>query len=407
MSNDLEQKIDEILSRSVAEILPTREELKKNLLSGKKMRIYTGADATGTQLHIGHSTNFIILEKLRQLGHEVIILFGDFTAMIGDPTDKTAARVRLTKKQVDENIKSWKDQISKIINFEDKKNPAKIVKNSEWLSKLNFSDVIDISSNFTVQRMLERDMFEKRMKEKKPIHVHEFMYPLMQGYDSVVLDVDMEIGGTDQTFNMLTGRTLQKRYHDKEKFVLTTTLLVNPITGEKLMSKSLGGFVALNDVPNDMFGKIMALPDETIIHVFVDCTYVSMENIKQMENDMQSGELNPRDAKLRLAFEIVKIYHGEEKAEEAKKYFIDTFSKKEIPENIPEVTIETESVSLVDFIVLSGNAKSKGEARRKIEQGGVEIGGQKETDWQKVLDKEFDGKVFKVGKLGFARIKFE
>jgi len=406
-NKELEQKIDEILTRGVAEVLPSKKDLKDVLLGGKKLRIYIGADATGPQLHIGHATNFILIEKLRRLGHEVIILFGDFTAMIGDPTDKTAARIRLTKEQVDEHIESWKEQVSKIISFDDEKNPAKIVRNSEWLSKLSFTDVVDISANFTVQRMLERDMFQKRLKEEKPIYLHEFMYPLMQGYDSVHLDVDMEIGGTDQTFNMLAGRTLQKRYHNKEKFVLTTTLLVNPKTGEKLMSKSLGGFVALNDLPNDMFGKIMALPDETISQVLVDCTYVSLEDIKEVENKMKSGDINPRDAKLELATEIVKIYHGEEAAEKAKEYFINTFSKKETPTEIAKTMVDSDAIDLVDFIVLSGNAKSKSDARRKIEQGGVTMNEEKISDWKIILEKDVhDGSIFKIGKIGFARIKF-
>lgn len=400
-------KIDEILARSIANILPSKDGLREVLLSGKKMRIYIGADATGPQLHIGHATNFMLLEEFRKLGHEVIILFGDFTAMIGDPTDKSAARVLLTKKQVDENIKTWKEQVSKIVDFEDKNNPAKIVKNSEWLSALTFTELIDISANFTVQRMLERDMFQERIKDEKPIYLHEFFYPLMQGYDSVHLDVDMEIGGTDQTFNMLAGRTLQKKYHNKEKFVITTTLLSNPVTGEKLMSKSLGGFVALNDTPNDMFGKIMALSDEAIIQVFTDCTYVLMSEIKKMEADMKADKANPRDLKLKLAEEIVKIYHGEEEAKRARDYFINTFSKKETPENIPETVVDTDIIKLAEFLVLSGNAKSNSDARRKIEQGGVEIDGKKEIDWQKVLSKKDSGSTFKIGKHGFARIKFE
>lgn len=406
MENNKEAKIEEFLTRGVADILPSKNELKRALLGDQKLRIYIGADATGPQLHIGHATNFMLLEKLRQLGHEVIVLFGDFTAMIGDPTDKSAARVLLTREQVDENIKTWKEQVSKIVDFEDEENPAKIVKNSEWLSKLNFSELIDISANFTVQRMLERDMFQKRIKEEKPIYLHEFFYPLMQGYDSVHLNVDMEIGGTDQTFNMLAGRILQKRYHNKEKFVLATTLLTNPATGEKLMSKSLGGFVALNDVPNNMFGKIMALPDGSIIQVFIDCTYVPIAEIKQMTKEMKEKNVNPRDMKLRLAEEIVKIYHGEKEAAKAKEYFIKTFSKKEIPEDIVEIKIDQDSISVIDFIVLSGNAKSKGEARRKIEQGGVEVDGQKIEDWKRVLDKKDSGRTLKIGKFGFAKIKF-
>jgi len=410
MSKELEQKIDEVLSRGVADVLPTKEDLRKLLLSDKKIKIYIGADATGPQLHIGHATNFMLLEKFRQLGHEVIVLFGDFTAMIGDPTDKSAARVKLSEEQVEKNIETWKSQVEKIVDFKDEKNPAKIVRNSQWLSKLNFTDLIGIASNFTVQRMLERDMFEKRIKENKPIYVHEFFYPFMQGYDSVHLDVDLEIGGTDQTFNMLAGRTLQKAFNNREKFVLSTTLLVNPKTGKKLMSKSDGNFIALNDSPNDMFGKTMALADETIIQVFIDCTFISIDEIKKKERMLKSQEINPRDLKLELAYELVKIYHGEAEAEKAKEYFINTFSKKEIPENIREHKVEwCESLNsyqnIIDFIFSAGLAKSKSDARRKIEQNGVSIAGEG-TIGVRILTKDDDGKVLKVGKKDFIKIKF-
>ncbi len=405
MNKELEKKIDEILNRSVSQVLPVKDDLKKILMSGKKLRIYIGADATGPQLHLGHATNFMLLEKMRQLGHEVIVLFGDFTAMIGDPTDKNAARIRLTKEEVDKNIETWKEQVAHILKFDDSQNPAKIVCNSDWLAKMNFADVVDLASNFTVQQMLERDMFEKRIEEEKPIYVHEFFYPLMQGYDSAHLDVDIEIGGTDQTFNMLVGRTLQRKYNDREKFVISTTLLTNPVTGKKLMSKSEGGFIALNDPSNDMFGKTMALPDETIIQVFIDCTYVSMEEIEKMEQDMKGEKLNPRDAKLRLAREIVTIYHGEDAARDAHTYFISTFSKKEIPEDVTEFVAE-EGMKLADLLVKSGNAKSMSDARRKIEQGGVSCDDEKFVDAKMIINKRLDGKVMKIGKFSFVKIVF-
>ncbi|MCD8528019.1 MAG: tyrosine--tRNA ligase [Candidatus Pacebacteria bacterium] len=235
-----EQLIDELLTRSVQVILPTRETLKEQLMSGKRMRIYIGTDATGSSLHLGHATNYMVLERFRKLGHEVIFLIGDFTSRIGDPTDKMAARVPLTREQVIENTQTWLNQVRPIINFDDPTNPVTIKYNHDWLSKLSFEDVIDISSHFTVQYMLERDMFQKRIAEQKPIHLHEFFYPLMQGYDSVVMDVDIELCGNDQMFNALAGRHLQKRINNKEKFVFITTLLENPKTKEKMMSKSLG-----------------------------------------------------------------------------------------------------------------------------------------------------------------------
>ncbi len=395
-----EKHIDDLLSRSIFQILPSKEKLKEVLLSGKKLRIYVGADATGPQLHIGHATNFMLLEKLRQLGHEVIVLFGDFTAMLGDPTDKSSARKQLSRDEVNANISTWKEQVSKVLDFSDAKNPAIIQQNSEWLSGMDLSNVVNLASHFTVQQMLERDMFEKRMEEGKPIHLHEFLYPLLQGYDSVALDVDIEMGGSDQIFNMLAGRTLQKAFHAKEKFVIATTLLENPLTGKKLMSKSEGGFVALNDVPNDMFGKIMALPDEVIRSVFIDCTYLSLEEIEAV---LKSE--NPRDAKLRLGREIVTIYHGEEAARAAEEYFVATFSKHEIPTDIREVKLPGE-MSLLDFLVQEGFAASKAEARRKVEQGGVEIDGEKVLDWGLILTKQEKPAIIKCGKKDFARVVF-
>lgn len=395
---ELEKKVDEILERSVSEILPSKEKLKEKLLSGEKLRIYIGTDATGSSLHLGHATNYIILEKFRQLGHKVIFLIGDFTSRIGDPTDKTSARVQLTREQVVENTKTWLNQIRPLVDIDNKENPVEVVYNHDWLSKLTFEDVIDISSNFTVQRMLERDMFEKRLKEEKPIYLHEFFYPLMQGYDSVVLDVDIEMCGNDQKFNALAGRTLLKKYKNKEKFVFITTLLENPKTGEKMMSKSLGTGVYLDWDPNQMFGGIMAQPDENMEQLFIDTTKLSLDEIKDI---LKNNE--PRDSKLRLAFEIAKIYHGEEKAQEAQEYFINTFSKKEIPDNVEEFEVK-DGESILDTLVNSGGASSKGDARRKIEQGGISVDGEKIDDVNYVVSKNDNEKVFKVGKKFFRKI---
>jgi len=393
-------EMDEILNRSIAEVLPSKEEFKKVLLSGKKLRIYIGCDATGTQLHIGNATNFMILERLRQLGHEVIVLFGDFTALIGDPSDKTAARIMLTKEQIEENMKTWKSQVEKVLDFNEKNNPAKILKNSEWNSKLKFSDVINLASNFTVQQMLERDMFEERLKQEKPIYLHEFLYPLTQGYDSVAMDVDVEMGGTDQKFNMLAGRTLQKKYHNKEKFVITTTLLVNPKTGKKLMSKSEGTYIGLNDEPDNMFGKVMNLPDEAIIQVFIDCTYVPLDEIKQKETDLKNNKVNPMNLKLDLAEELVKIYHGQAAAEKARENFIKLFQKKEIPEDIKEIKTKT-GESLEDTLIKNKIIPSKSEFRRLIKAGAIDIDNQTINDVNYFVKQSI---VVRVGKKKFLRI---
>jgi tyrosyl-tRNA synthetase len=395
------QKIEEILTRSIVNVLPTKELLQKLLLSGKKLRIYAGADATGSKLHLGHSTNFMILEKFRQLGHEVIILFGDFTAKIGDPSGKDTARKPLTDGEVKENLKTWEKQISKIIKISRFNNGAKVVRNSDWLSRMSFSDVIKLASNFTVQQMIERDMFQKRIEEKKPIYLHEFFYPLMQGHDSVVLDVDVEIGGNDQTFNMLAGRTLQKIVRNKEKFVIPTTLLINPKTGKKLMSKSEGSIIGLDEEAGDMFGKIMALPDEAIVPMFTDCTYVSMEEIEKIKQEILSG-VNPRDLKVRLAKEIVTIYHSKKEANKAEEDFVKTFKDGGVPEKTEEVTA-TNGEALADISVRAGTVKSKGEFRRLVLEGAVS---NIETN-DKITDPNFrviSTSIFKIGKRRFLKV---
>jgi tyrosyl-tRNA synthetase len=395
------EKIEEILNRSVQNILPTKDAFKKALLSGKKLKIYVGADATGTKLHIGHATNFMILERLRQLGHEVIILFGDFTAMIGDPSGKDTARKSLTKKDVNKNLKTWKSQVSKLVKIGGGNNGAKIVTNSTWLSKMNFADVVKLASNFTVQQMLERDMFQKRMEEQKPIFLQEFLYPLMQGYDSVALDVDVEVGGNDQTFNMLVGRTLQKNTRNKEKFVISTTLLINPKTGKKLMNKSEGFIIGLDDEYHDMFGKCMSLPDEAIISVFTDCTYVSMNEIEEIKKQLTNG-MNPRDAKLRLGKEIVKIYYNQEKADRAEKDFIETFKKGGLPENIEEIKTEN-GKSLIDLLVENKIVSSKTDFRRLVAENAVSnaVNGEKVTDANLKIHSEI---TLKIGKKRFVKI---
>ncbi|KKU53036.1 MAG: Tyrosine-tRNA ligase [Candidatus Moranbacteria bacterium GW2011_GWE2_47_10] len=398
----MEQKIEELLERGIiAEVFPSKEEFKKKLLSGEKIRFYIGADPTAKALHLGHAQNLMLLEDFRKLGHEVIFLIGDFTGMIGDPTEKASARVKQTREQVEENFKGWLNQTKNVLSFEAQENPVQVKYNSEWLGKLDFAEVLELASNFTVQQMLERDMFEKRMEETKPIYLHEFLYPLMQGYDSVAMDVDVELCGTDQIFNALAGRTLLKKLKNKDKFVVAANLIADEKTGT-LMSKSNGTGVFLDLSANDLFGAIMSQPDGMIKPLLVGCTRISLDEIK----DLMKLE-NPRDAKLRLAEEIVKIYHGEDESKSAKENFINTFSKKELPDEIAEFEVEKAEIKLAEFLVLSGNAKSMGEARRKIEQGGVSVDEEKLLDPQTTLDGKFDGKVFKVGKFGFAKIVFK
>lgn len=363
------EKINELLTRSVDTIYPNREALRELLLSGKQITVYVGIDPTADYVHLGHSTNYLLLERLHQLGHKIIVLVGDFTAMIGDPSDKTAARGALTRKEVLANLKTFKAQIGKILDFKDKKNPIEFKFNRTWLSKLSFEKIAELASNFTVQQMLERDMFAKRVRENKPLYVHEFLYPLLQGYDSVAMKVDLEIGGTDQTFNMLAGRTLVRRYLDREKFVLTTTLLVNPATGEKMMSKSLGTGIGLNESAENMFGKTMALPDPGIIQTFIDCTRLPLAEIKKKEERLTHGE-NPKNLKLELAHEIVTMYHGASAADAAQANWESVFSDKKIPDAMPTVRAKA-GTKLIDVLVAQKIAESKTQARRLFEDGAI------------------------------------
>lgn len=395
------EKISELLTRSVDTVYPTKEALAELLSSGTQLTIYVGIDPTADYVHLGHSTNYLILERLHALGHKIIVLVGDYTAMIGDPTDKTSARVQLTRAEIEKNLASFKEQIGKILDFESTENPIEFRFNSEWLAGLSFEKLIELSSQFTVQQMLERDMYEKRMAEDKPLYVHEFFYPLMQGYDSVALEVDLEIGGTDQTFNMLAGRTLARRYLDKEKFVMTTTLLVNPVTGEKLMSKSLGTGIGLNESAEEMFGKVMALADEGVIQTFIDCTRLDMNAIEEKRSRLAGGT-NPKDIKLELAHEIVRMYHGEEAAVHAEADWTSKFSAKEIPEDMPEAKV-AHGTKLLDVLVLHGCVDSKTQARRLFEQGSITNleTGDKVTDYDTVVETPL---TLKVGKKTFLRL---
>lgn len=397
-NKDKETCIDAILDRGVlTEFLPTKKAFRTRLLTGEKMRFYIGADPTAVSLHLGHAQNLMVLESFRKLGHEVIFLIGDFTGMIGDPTDKSATRVRQTREEIEKNFKNWKKQTEKILSYDDPVNPVQLKFNSEWLSKLNFEQVLELASNFTVQQMLERDMFDKRMHSGKPIYIHEFLYPLMQGYDSVAMDVDVEMCGTDQIFNALAGRTLMQKLKNKEKFVIAVNLIADEKTG-MLMSKSNGTGVFLDLDSNDLFGAIMAQPDGMLRPLFLGCTHFSLNQIKEY-----MALENPRNAKIILAHAIVEIYHGVEMADNAQQHFIDTFSKGEIPQDVAEYAVG-DVHNILEYLVASSGATSKSDARRKVEQGGVSIDGTKIEDIHYTLTHDDHDKVMKVGKKFFIRI---
>lgn len=394
-------KINEVLTRGVENIYPNREALEKVLLSGKKIRIYCGFDPSAPSLHIGNAIQINKLAQFQALGHEIIFLIGDFTGMIGDPTDKTAARKKLTRKEVLANSKNYKKQASAFLKFSGG-NSAQVKYNSKWHDKMTFKDLIEVSSNFTVQQMIQRDMFQERIKEEKPIYLHEFLYPLAQGYDSVSMDVDLEIGGNDQTFNMLAGRDLMKAIKGKEKFVLTSKLLVDE-SGKK-MGKTEGNIVNLDVDNKNMYGQIMAWPDGVIANGFELCTNLAVDEVVKIREELKADQTNPRDLKMKLAFEIVKIFHGEKKAKEAEEFFVKTVQKKEAPDEIKNYELKITNWKLVDLLVEIKLAVSKGEARRLIEQGGIRVGGEVIKDINKEVEITGDGVLIQRGKRQFVRV---
>jgi len=394
------EAIHQLLTRGVDKIYPSRAALEKALLSGKKLRLYNGVDPSGPDLHIGHGVVLQKLKEFQDLGHEVIWLVGDFTALSGDP-DKTQARKMLTKQEVAENLKSYQKQAEKILTFSGK-NAVKLKFNNDWLGKLTFSEVVEIASHFTVQRMLERDLFERRIKVGSPIRLHEFLYPLMQAYDCIEMDVDLEVGGTDQTFNMLAGRDLMKSMKNKEKFVLTLKLLEDP-TGKK-MGKTEGNMVILNDKPEEMFGKIMSWTDAMIIDGFESCTRMPMQEVNEVAYQLKHDQVNPRDAKARLAKEIVTIYHDEKAGLAAEEHFRKVFQKGETPEEVKTKKLSAQKLKVVDLFVQSGLCSSNAEVKRLIQQKGLYINGAvvRDKDAEVVIGK--DGLLLKKGKRHFVKI---
>lgn len=393
-----DEQIETLITKGVDTILPNPDFLKKELFSGKKLTLYCGFDPTAPTLHIGHSITLRKLRQFQDLGHRIIFLIGDFTARIGDPTDKTATRQQLSIKEIKTNLKLYKKQASKFIRFSGR-NPATIKFNSLWLNKLKFSDIIELASHLTVDQMLKRDMFVRRGEEGKPIYLHEFFYPLMQGYDSVAMNVDGEVGGSDQLFNMLTGRTLLKQLKNKEKFVLTTRLLEDS-NGVK-MGKSEGNMVSLIDAPADMYGKIMSWTDGLIVPGFELCTDYTPTQVANIKKELDSGA-NPRDIKMRLAHEITGLCSSKEEADKAQAIFISAFQKKEIPEEVSEVTASNQTLG--EILINKGIVVSNGELRRLTSSGAVS-----QLDLNKTISFEETKKIpekgtYKIGKNRFIKI---
>lgn len=385
-----------LITRGVTDVVPRNLAVEK-LASGKKMRLYLGIDPTGAKLHVGHSVPLLKLRDFQNAGHHVIFLIGSFTAMIGDPTGRDKMREALTREDVIRNFESYKEQAEKILDF----SKVELRYNDEWLAPLSFSGIINLASNFTVQQMLERDMYQKRIKEGNPISLVEFMYPLMVGYDSVILDVDFEVGGNDQLFNMLAGRTLQQAFGKRDKFVLTTKLVEG--TDGRKMSKTYNNCIYINDSANEMYGKVMSIQDSLIMTYFECCTRIEQSEIAALKSQLESGE-NPRNIKMRLARELVTMYHSENLATEAEAEFVKIFQKKDKPTDIPTVSLGAATMGICDVIVAVGFAKSKSDAKRLIEGGGVSIDEVKLTDYKATV--ELGGKkLLQVGKRHFVYVE--
>lgn len=404
-TNTNPSSIKELLERGVEKIYPEKKELSEKLSSGKRLRLYCGFDPSASSLHIGNAIALIKMAQFQQLGHEVIFLIGSFTGMIGDPTDKKAARKQLSREEVMENAKNFKKQAEAYLNFSGD-NPASLRYNSEWQDKVTFKDLIELSSHFTVQQMIQRDMFQKRLSEEKPIFLHEFLYPLAQAYDSVAMDVDLEIGGNDQMFNMMCGRDLLKATKNKEKSVITMKLLTDS-EGRK-MGKSEGNIVMLDASASDMYGQVMAWPDDVIPSAFELCTFLPWEEAMSLGEQLKDEKINPRDLKMRLAFEITKINHGEKEARAAEDNFVRTIQKKELPDDIEEKEIAKGSYPIIDLVFNLGLSSSRGEARRLIEQGGIKFGFGQElrsiTEPQAKVEVA-DKMIIQRGKRQFVKIK--
>ncbi|AXE61162.1 tyrosine--tRNA ligase [Candidatus Thioglobus sp. NP1] len=383
-----------IIQRGTDEILPLNE-LKTKLEKNKPLRIKLGLDPTAPDLHLGHTVVINKLKQLQDLGHEIIFLIGDFTGMIGDPTGKNVTRKPLTKEEVIENAKSYEEQVFKILD----KDKTKIAFNSEWMGKMSSTEMISLASKHTVARMLERDDFSKRYKSNQAISIHEFLYPLVQGFDSVALQADMELGGTDQKFNLLVGRDLQKQSGMEPQVILTMPLLEG-LDGVQKMSKSLDNYIGIDETPDSMFGKIMSISDELMWRYLELLSFESLETLESWKKEVKDGE-NPRNIKFRLAEEIITRFHNNEQAKKAQQNFIDRFAKNQTPDEMDEFTFD-QGMKIANLLKDSNLVSSTSEAFRMIKQGAAKIDGEKINDKDLIPNKGTS--VYQVGKRKFARI---
>lgn len=387
-----ENKIDEILTRGTSEAIDAKN-LKKKLMSGKKLRVKLGIDPTSPNIHIGRSVVLLKLKDFQDLGHQVVLIIGDFTGMVGDTSDKDSERPMLSEKQIKENMKTYVKQAGKILDIK----KAEIKYNSKWLKKLGFAEIGKLANQFSLGEFIARENIRKRLDEQKPISLRELIYPLMQGYDSVAVKADVELGGTDQRFNLLAGRTIQGFYNQEPQDILMTNLIAG--TDGRKMSSSWGNTINLTDEPKEMFGKVMSISDDLIITYFAHCTRTDLYKVREYEKQLLLETINPMDIKMELAFEITKIYWGEKGAKEGKNYFVSTFQQKNIPDEIPEFKLA--GTNIIDILFQTKLAEGKGDAKRLIKQGAIEINGKKITSIDEVVEKN---SVIQKGKRFFVKI---
>jgi tyrosyl-tRNA synthetase len=398
----LNEQMD-VIKRGTSEIIPEEElvqKIEKSIKERKQLKIKLGCDPTRPDLHLGHSVVLRKLAQFQELGHLAFLIIGDFTGMIGDPSGRNTSRPPLSLEEARENGQSYFEQASKILHPE----KTKIVYNSEWLGKMSFADVIKLSSKYTVARMLERDDFTKRYKGGIPISVHEILYPLAQAMDSVAIESDVELGGTDQKFNLLVGRDIQREYGIAPQVILTMPLLVGTDGVEK-MSKSMDNYIGINEIPKDIYGKSLSIPDKLIYTYFELATDVPNEELNSIKHNITDNGINPRDIKRSLARKLVAIYHSEEAAQEAEREFDNIFVKKGLPDEVPEFVLDStiNEIDILELIVMVGFAPSKSEARRLVTQGGVTIDGEKISDFKSQI-KPSSSQILKVGKRNFIKL---
>lgn len=391
----------DLIRRGVAEIIPEEDlvrKLERSIARREPLRVKLGLDPTAPDIHLGHTVVLHKMRQFQQLGHQVIIILGDFTARIGDPTGRSETRKPLSPEEIEANAATYREQIFKILDPE----RTRVVFNSQWLAPLTFADVIALAARYTVARMLERDDFARRFREGSPIGIHEFLYPLMQGYDSVALAADVELGGTDQKFNLLVGRVLQREYGQEPQVAITMPILEG-LDGVQKMSKSLGNYVGITEPPGEMYGKIMSLPDELMVRYFELVTAVPTEEVRSIAEGLAAGRLHPRDVKMRLAREIVTAYHSRGAAQRAEAEFVRVFRHHDLPEEVPAFRVAPGRVWLPRLMVEAGLATSTSEARRLIQQGGVKVDGIPVADpAAEIVPAE--GMVIKAGKRRFVRL---